>query len=530
MRFGSVPGSSPLWLQHTPPIKAPGSAPLSTPDSIGKGRQHLRRSGSGLNSVPEPTKSMVSHMLTAACDTMNAPATATANDGSCGAPTTATTTWAVTSTVSLALAPQPQPQPTASSTTSAPAVCGAGDLADAPFGPPQPEPAIEAAAKSVPAPEMAVNSNADFAYSQPPVADALFGGPRVALAAAVSVPVLPAPATADTLSGGLQPPSAAQPEPISACPAPHAPPPLPNPSSAGPSPTDCTRGTLVSRNLLESAEQWQATLQAALEAAEARAERLASENQRLREAQAATAEERRRASSMGEVDGRLAAAGMALWDGARRVAELAAERRELTERCARAEAAARAARDSCERLAARLARALEPEVWQESQTPTTARGTTPAPLFAPATAAPSTDAAPPADGGLLAGLLVKRASAPPPPSTLLVSSISSRLAPLAQGLVHGLGRIAGGALPGQGDTESPMSCAAPTSAASVLTPCVPLGAARAAATDAHGDSREVLLTLGRRRFEQYRSRKQQLSPSNAIARPSPSVAVDVGAQ
>jgi hypothetical protein len=49
-----------------------------------------------------------------------------------------------------------------------------------------------------------------------------------------------------------------------------------------------------------------------------------------------------------------------LYQGARRVAELAAERRELSERCARAEAAARAARDSCERLAMKLASALGP--------------------------------------------------------------------------------------------------------------------------------------------------------------------------
>ena len=85
---------------------------------------------------------------------------------------------------------------------------------------------------------------------------------------------------------------------------------------------------------------------------------LAAENASLREHQADASSSRR--SSTGELDGRLAAASTALWDGARRVAELAAERRELAERCARAEAAARAARDSCERLAARLASTLGP--------------------------------------------------------------------------------------------------------------------------------------------------------------------------
>ena len=100
-------------------------------------------------------------------------------------------------------------------------------------------------------------------------------------------------------------------------------------------------------------------LEEALATANQRAYDLAAENALLRESQVDAADPRRR-SSTGELDARLAAASSALWEGARRVAELAAERRELSERCARAEAAARAARDSCERLAMKLASALGP--------------------------------------------------------------------------------------------------------------------------------------------------------------------------
>ena len=100
-------------------------------------------------------------------------------------------------------------------------------------------------------------------------------------------------------------------------------------------------------------------LEEALATANQRAYDLAAENALLRASQVDAADPQRR-SSTGELDARLAAASSALWEGARRVAELAAERRELSERCARAEAAARAARDSCERLAMKLASALGP--------------------------------------------------------------------------------------------------------------------------------------------------------------------------
>lgn len=120
----------------------------------------------------------------------------------------------------------------------------------------------------------------------------------------------------------------------------------------------------------------QAKLEAALAAAEQRAQTLATENARLileqqqqlprsisrsSSAAATPREIRRRESSFGEMDERLTAASHTLWDGARRVAELSLERRELIDRCARAEAAARSARDSCERLASKLAIALAPE-------------------------------------------------------------------------------------------------------------------------------------------------------------------------
>ena len=51
-----------------------------------------------------------------------------------------------------------------------------------------------------------------------------------------------------------------------------------------------------------------------------------------------------------DVEARLAAASAALWEGARRVTQLAHERQELMERCARAESSAMAARDACARL------------------------------------------------------------------------------------------------------------------------------------------------------------------------------------
>jgi hypothetical protein len=77
-----------------------------------------------------------------------------------------------------------------------------------------------------------------------------------------------------------------------------------------------------------------------------------------------------RDSSIGEIDHRLAAASSALWDGARQVAELSVERRELIERCRRAEEAAKAARVSAERLAARLSSALAPErTWERPAAP-----------------------------------------------------------------------------------------------------------------------------------------------------------------
>ena len=47
-----------------------------------------------------------------------------------------------------------------------------------------------------------------------------------------------------------------------------------------------------------------------------------------------------------------------LWEGARRATELAAERRELLDRCSRAEAAAQSARDACARLSTKLAATL----------------------------------------------------------------------------------------------------------------------------------------------------------------------------
>ena len=54
----------------------------------------------------------------------------------------------------------------------------------------------------------------------------------------------------------------------------------------------------------------------------------------------------------------MAAVSAKLWDGARRATELAAERHELVERCARAEAAAKSAREACARLSSKLAGAL----------------------------------------------------------------------------------------------------------------------------------------------------------------------------
>jgi hypothetical protein len=69
-------------------------------------------------------------------------------------------------------------------------------------------------------------------------------------------------------------------------------------------------------------------LEEALATANQRAYDLAAENALLRASQVDAADPQRR-SSTGELDARLAAASSALWEGARRVAELAAERREL---------------------------------------------------------------------------------------------------------------------------------------------------------------------------------------------------------
>ena len=68
----------------------------------------------------------------------------------------------------------------------------------------------------------------------------------------------------------------------------------------------------------------------------------------------------------GELEERLAAVGAALWEGARRTAELAAERQQLIDRCERAEAAACTARDACQRLATKLAAALGVEDGQHN--------------------------------------------------------------------------------------------------------------------------------------------------------------------
>lgn len=100
------------------------------------------------------------------------------------------------------------------------------------------------------------------------------------------------------------------------------------------------------------------SLEAALLRAEERATALAAENKELRRNDDPACEHR---DSTGELDARLAMVSSALWDGARRLAEVVAERHELAERCARAEASAQTARDSCERLATKLASILGPE-------------------------------------------------------------------------------------------------------------------------------------------------------------------------
>jgi hypothetical protein len=108
----------------------------------------------------------------------------------------------------------------------------------------------------------------------------------------------------------------------------------------------------------------QRQLEEALAAAERRAEGLALENGHLQAHLAAAVAlappPLKRDESIDEhhLDARLATTGTALWEGARRVTELVAERRELIERCARAEAAATSARDACTRLASRLAESL----------------------------------------------------------------------------------------------------------------------------------------------------------------------------
>ena len=115
------------------------------------------------------------------------------------------------------------------------------------------------------------------------------------------------------------------------------------------------------------------SLRDALAAAEARAAALAQENSRLLtrlHIAEAAAVEARGASCRRDSDGtpleadlepRLAKVSEALWEGARRCQELAVERQQLVERCARAEVAAKSACDTAQNIAAKFGRALRGE-------------------------------------------------------------------------------------------------------------------------------------------------------------------------
>ena len=115
----------------------------------------------------------------------------------------------------------------------------------------------------------------------------------------------------------------------------------------------------------------QRDLEERLAAAERRADGLARDNARLLEELSSSQQkpqQQQPPSVMAqqpqppvEDDGfeeRLAVVSSKLWEGARRATELAAERRELLDRCSRAEAAAQSARDACARLSTKLAATL----------------------------------------------------------------------------------------------------------------------------------------------------------------------------